>query len=72
MPLSRTIPTNTVEDYCADNYTLVLVNGKTLAEIVLGMILEGGFGSAPALLEHIDSFYDKQVAQRRPEEIFLF
>lgn len=54
-----------------DQYPLVLVHGKTLAEQVLRMAAADHDGDVDALLTSITSDYDVAITNRRPDEILL-
>jgi hypothetical protein len=54
-----------------DQYPLVLVDGKTLAEQVLRMAAADHDGDLEALLHSTIADYDIAVTYRRPDEILL-
>jgi hypothetical protein len=54
-----------------DQYPLVLVHGKTLAEQVLRMAAADHDGDVDALLASVTSDYDIAITNRRPDEILL-
>jgi restriction endonuclease Mrr len=54
-----------------DQYPLVLVDGRTLAEQVLRMAAADHDGDLDALLTSITSDYDVAITYRRPDEILL-
>ena len=54
-----------------DQYPLILVDGKTLAEQVLRMAAADHDGDLDALLTSVTAGYNEAVTYRRPEEILL-
>jgi restriction endonuclease Mrr len=54
-----------------DQYPLVLIHGKTLAEQVLRMAAADHDGDLDALLTSITGDYDVAITYRRPDEILL-
>ncbi|ASW58078.1 restriction endonuclease [Plantactinospora sp. KBS50] len=54
-----------------DQYPLVLVDGRTLAEQVLRMVAADHDGDLGALLDSVLTDYDLAVTYRRPDEILL-
>lgn len=52
-----------------DEYPLVLVDGRTLAEQVLRMAATDHSGDVGALLDSVTNEYDMVITHRRPEEI---
>ncbi|WP_346536260.1 restriction endonuclease [Micromonospora sp. DPT] len=54
-----------------DQYPLVLIDGKTLAEQVLRMAAADHNGNLDALLNSITGDYDIAITYRRPDEILL-
>jgi hypothetical protein len=54
-----------------DEFPLVLIHGKRIAEEVLGIMSEDGSGSVLEVLERIDGTYRDRISDRRPDEILL-
>jgi restriction endonuclease len=54
-----------------DQYPLVLVSGRTLAEQVLRMAASDHDGDLNALLASVTADYDIAITHRRPDEILL-
>ena len=54
-----------------DQYPLILVDGRTLAEQVLRMAAADHDGSVDALLTSVTAEYDVAITYRRPDEILL-
>ena len=54
-----------------DAYPILLINGLRLAAVVLQLVNDEGYASLDNLLRTVDSEYDAQVLQRRPEELLL-
>lgn len=52
-----------------DDYPLITVNGKELAEEVLRIVQEGGFGSTHDFLTRLDMEYEQSVSDLRAESI---
>jgi hypothetical protein len=51
-----------------DQYPVLLINGRRLAEEVFAMATQEGV-AVEKVLERIDAQYDQSIADRRPEEI---
>lgn len=54
-----------------DEFPLVLIHGKRVAEEVLGIMMEDGSSSVTDLLEKIDGTYRARISDRRPDEILM-
>ena len=54
-----------------DEYPILLINGKKVAQIVLRIIHEEGHASVASFLKEVDARYDGMVKNRRPEELLL-
>jgi AspBHI-like restriction endonuclease/restriction endonuclease len=54
-----------------DEYPIMLINGKKLAETVLKILHDNGFATLEKYLEDIDSKFDSLVRMRRPEELLF-
>jgi hypothetical protein len=54
-----------------DEYPIMLINGRKLAETVLKILHDDGHSHLEKFLEEIDSKYDGQVRIRRPEELLF-
>lgn len=54
-----------------DQYPIVLINGRKLAEEVLSMAHEGGYAPVKLFLDYVDNQYENMIQARRPEEILL-
>lgn len=54
-----------------DQYPLILIDGKTLAEQVLRMAAEDHDGALDALLNSVTADYGVAITYRRPDEILL-
>lgn len=54
-----------------DQYPIILINGKRLAEEVLDAVYRGGYSSTEAFLNHVDAQYESMIRARLPEEILL-
>ncbi|MDX5376220.1 MAG: restriction endonuclease [Halomonas sp.] len=52
-----------------DQYPLILINGRQLAEEATRMQLTGGYPSLDKFLDFVDQSYEEQVNSRDPEEI---
>jgi len=52
-----------------DQYPVLLLNGASLADEVTKLQRASGFATFDSFLEHVDSTYEDQVRDRRPEEI---
>lgn len=52
-----------------DEYPIFLVNGLLLAQTILLLVHEGGYKSVTEYLKEIDSTYELQLSNRRPEEV---
>jgi len=52
-----------------DQYPVFLINGTALANEITKLQLASGFSDLGSFLEHVDSSYEEQVSNRRPEEI---
>ena len=60
------------QEIIEDQYPILLVHGQRLAEEALQLASENGHANVVNYLEKLELEYDTSVAQRRPEEIFLF
>jgi len=54
-----------------DEYPIMLVNGKRLAETVLKILHDEGYPKLDAYLNYLDLRFDSQVKVRRPEELLF-
>lgn len=54
-----------------DEYPIMLINGKTLAEALLRIINEEGYFDLKQFLDKIDSEYSSKIKIRRPEELLF-
>jgi hypothetical protein len=52
-----------------DEYPIMLINGKKLAEVVSKILHDEGYSELEAYLEYLDSRFDGQIQIRRPEEL---
>lgn len=52
-----------------DQYPVLLLNGAGLAAEATKLQLAAGFPTVDTFLDHVDSTYEEQVSDRRPEEI---
>lgn len=52
-----------------DQYPVLLLNGAALADEASKLQRAAGFSTFGSFLEHVDSTYEEQVRDRRPEEI---
>ena len=55
-----------------DNYPILLINGKRVAQEVLSISYEKGYTDVEEFLNQIDKNYESNISRRRPEEILLF
>lgn len=54
-----------------DQYPIILVHGRRLAEEVAEAVHQGGFSTVRSFLEYVDAQYEEMIMARRPEEILL-
>jgi Restriction endonuclease len=59
------------QEVIEDQYPILLVHGRRLAEEVIRLVSDSGFATVGEYLEKLDMGYPDQVAQRRAEEILL-
>lgn len=52
-----------------DEYPIMLINGRKLAETLLEQITEGGYRDLSELLTNINNEYSTKISIRRPEEL---
>ena len=57
------------EELYEDEYPLVLINGRMVAEVVDRMVLRDGHGNLGTFLKTVDEAYENRVSARRPSEI---
>jgi hypothetical protein len=61
----------TQREVIEDRYPIVLINGRRVAEEVLGLLIESGLTDLQAFLESVDATYGRNLVPRDPEEILL-
>jgi hypothetical protein len=54
-----------------DQYPILLINGKRIAEVVHRIIHDDGYTTLEALLDELDEQYIDRIHNRRPEEILI-
>jgi hypothetical protein len=54
-----------------DQYPLILVNGRQLAEISMLLARESGHSEVPSYFATLDARYTSLISHRRPEEILF-
>ena len=59
------------QEIIEDEYPIMLVNGKKLAEIVLKILHDEGHANLQKYLEDLDSHYEGLVKTKRPEELLF-
>ena len=54
-----------------DEYPIVLIHGRQVAEVLLQMMFERGLVEVHPILEELDAQYPSRISHRRPSEILL-
>lgn len=57
------------QEIIEDEYPIMLINGRKLAEIILEEISESGYTDLFELLSDVDKEYSSKISIRRPEEL---
>ncbi len=60
---------NAQEEMVEDQYPIVLIDGRRLAEEVRRMAMDSHGGDLEAFLSDLASGYEEAVTSRRPEEV---
>jgi Restriction endonuclease AspBHI N-terminal/Restriction endonuclease len=61
----------TQREVIEDRYPIVLINGRRLAEEVLGLLVESGSLDVEAFLSSVDATYGQNIVPRDPEELLF-